>query len=107
MAAGPEPRPWLAGGKVYMRYGGRAKRGFGSQTPSNCSDRAVFRAIRDRSALGMRKDHKRSGLGEETLCAHSLPKKKDGGRGHVCEEESSKEKRQENYIRGLSSGASC
>ena len=64
---------------------GRAKRGFAAQTPLKLAKREIFGEIGDISIPAKAKGHLRDGPKGGGLCAHSLPRKKDGG-GHVCEQ---------------------
>ena len=56
--------------------GGRAKRVFGSQTPSKPAECSVLGAIRKRSVPGSRKNNERSGFGEGAYVPTLFSKRK-------------------------------
>ena len=58
---------------------GRAKRGFGIQTPSKPAECRILGAIGNRSVPGIEKNHKRSGFGGKGYVPTLLSKRKMAG----------------------------
>ena len=84
--------------------GGRAKRGFGSATPSKPAECRILGTIGDRSVPRERKNHERSGSGGRGYVPTLLLKKKMAGES-MCVKKEKRKKEIPGFV--FNRGARC